>query len=153
MADGAVIKKLGLKPGHRSLFLNAPEGYVASLGPLPNGVEVATEPDGAFDVVHLFVRAKAEIDQLAPVAMAATKPAGRLWISYPKRSARVPTDVTRDVGWEAVDAAGWLGVAQISIDDVWSALRFRPEADIPRLTRVRPAPPPAERATSEGEPT
>lgn len=138
MTDGSLVKKLGLKAGHRALVLNPPEGDVASFGPLPDGVAVASEPDGAFDLVHLFVRTKAEIDRLAPVAIAATKPDGRLWISYPKRSAKVPTDITRDVGWEAVDAAGWLGVTQISIDDVWSALRFRPETDIPRLTRARP---------------
>lgn len=131
-------KKLGLKAGHRALLLNPPPGYPALLEPVPEGVELATAPNGPFDLVHLFVREKAEIDRFASIAMAATKPGGTLRISYPKRSPKVPTDVTRDVGWEAVDTAGWLGVAQISIDEVWSALRFRPAADIPRLTRARP---------------
>lgn len=142
----ALHKKLGPRPGHRALRLNAPDGYAARLDPLPDGVEVVTEPDGRCGLVHRFVRAKAEIDRLVPVAISATKPEGRLRISSPKRSPKVPTDVTRDIGWEAVDAAGWLGVTQISIDDVGSALRFRPEADIPRLTRSRLG------ATPEGSP-
>jgi len=49
-----------------------------------------------------------------------------LWISYPKRSSKVETDITRDVGWDVVYKAGLEGVTQIAIDDTWSALRFRP---------------------------
>lgn len=96
---------------------------------------VAERPDGLYDFVHRFVRSKAEIDALEGEAMAATRPDGMLWISYPKRSSKVPTDVTRDAGWEAVEGAGWLGVRQVAVDAVWSALRFRPVGSIPRWTR------------------
>ena len=57
---------------------------------------------------------------------------GPLWASYPKRSAKVATDLTRDHGWEAFSSAGWRPVTQVSIDDVWSALRFRPLAEVGR---------------------
>ncbi|MGH3665245.1 MAG: hypothetical protein ACRDU8_03995 [Egibacteraceae bacterium] len=60
---------------------------------------------------------------------------GLLWPAYPKRSAKVDTDLTRDVGWDAVTKAGWDGIAQVSVDDVWSAVRFRPVADIKRSRR------------------
>jgi hypothetical protein len=56
----------------------------------------------------------------------------RAWASYPKRSAKVATDLTRDHGWEAFATADWRPVTQVSIDDVWSALRFRPLAEVGR---------------------
>lgn len=66
------------------------------------------------------------------MAIASVRPGGLLWISYPKRSAKVETDMTRDIGWETIDAAGWQGVTQIAIDATWSALRFRPAAEVGR---------------------
>ena len=61
MTENALIKKLQLKPGLRALFLNAPEGYVASLGPLPDGVTLVDGPAGTLDFVQLFVRDSAEL--------------------------------------------------------------------------------------------
>jgi len=60
------------------------------------------------------------------VAIAALKYDGLLWISYPKRSSKVETDLTRDRGWEVMTEAGLRPVTQVSIDALWSALRFRP---------------------------
>jgi hypothetical protein len=132
MADPALIKKLGLKAKQRLLVLNAPEGYIDRLKPLPEGAELAGTPEGVFDFVHLFVANKAELERDFPTAIQAFKPDGLLWISYPKQSAKVQTDLTRDEGWAAVAEANWQSVAMISIDEVWSAVRFRPgqpEAD------------------------
>jgi hypothetical protein len=53
-----------------------------------------------------------------------------LWIAYPKKSAKVDTDLTRDVGWSVIEGAGVVGVAVVSIDATWSALRFRPAGDV-----------------------
>jgi hypothetical protein len=78
------------------------------------------------DFVQLFVRDSAELAQHAPAALAAIKPDGVLWIAYPKQSAKVKTDITRDRGWEPVIAAGLRPVTQIAVDETWSALRWRP---------------------------
>ena len=126
MADQALIKKLGIKPKQRLLILNAPEGYLDRLKPLPEGIELAAMPDGAFDWVHLFVTNKAELEQHFLTASQTLKPDGLLWISYPKRSAKVATDLTRDEGWVVVNEGGWAGVAMVSINEVWSAVRFKP---------------------------
>jgi hypothetical protein len=126
MTENALIKKLQLKPGLRALFLNAPEGYVASLGPLPDGVALVDGPTGTLDFVQLFVRDSAELTTHAPAALAAIKLDGVLWIAYPKQSAKVKTDLTRDRGWAPVTAAGLRPVTQIAIDETWSALRWRP---------------------------
>ncbi len=126
MAKTPLINKLRMQPGQRVLILNAPPGYVDVLGDLPEGVRLAEEPSGIFDVVHLFVKNVAELERLGPQAVGAVKHDGLLWISYPKRSSKVETDISRDVGWEAIAAAGLRPVTQVSVDDVWSALRFRP---------------------------
>jgi len=126
MTDSSLQRRLQLKPGQKALILNAPEGYVESLGSLPEGVALVDGPPGTLDFVHLFVRDSAELAIFAPVALAAIKRDGVLWITYPKQSAKVKTDITRDRGWEPVIAAGLRPVTQIAVDETWSALRWRP---------------------------
>lgn len=121
-----LIKKLRIQPGQRVLILNPPEGYVASLGDLPEGVELSELAEDKFDFVHLFVKDSTELDALRPAALEALTYDGLLWISYPKKSAKVPTDLSRDVLWELMGDTGLRPVTQISIDAIWSALRFRP---------------------------
>ena len=130
MSGTPLIKKLGIKPKQRIIILNAPDEYREQLGQLPADVELATTLNGTFDMVHVFVKNKTEIDQYAPTAIQAVKSGGLLWFSYPKKSAKIPTDISRDVGWDAVMNAGWRPVTLISIDDVWSAFRFRPQSEV-----------------------
>ena len=126
MAQSSLLKKLRIKPGQRLLILNSPSGYVESLGSLPEGVEMSEGPEGKFDFVHLFVKDSSQLDDLGPTAMQAVEYDGLLWISYPKRSSKVETDLTRDVLWELMVDRGLRPVTQVSIDEVWSAVRFRP---------------------------
>ncbi|MBI2953530.1 MAG: hypothetical protein HYY30_04395 [Chloroflexi bacterium] len=126
MANSSLPKKLLIKPGQRIVIVNAPPGYLDGLGPLPEGVAPADEPDGTFDFVQLFVKNVAELDRLAPTAIGVARRDALLWICYPKRSSRVVTDITRDVGWDSVKKAGLEPVSMVAIDDTWSALRFRP---------------------------
>jgi hypothetical protein len=134
MAPSPLTKKLRIGPGDRVLLVAPPDGFVTMLGELPEGVQVteatATPEQGAFDVVRTFVRKKADIDCLAPIAFNAAKPGGIVWFTYPKLASKVKTDINRDAGWDAVSAAGWRGVTQIAVDETWSALRFRPEAEV-----------------------
>ncbi len=109
MADTSLIKKLGIKPKYRLLILHAPEGYREQLGTLPAGVE---------------------LEKHGPMAIKLVKPGGLLWISYPKLSSKVPTDLSRNVLWEVFPNKEWRPVTQISIDEVWSALRFRPKSEV-----------------------
>jgi predicted transport protein len=125
--ENPLVKKLRIQPGQRIAILNAPQGYRASLGELPEGVTVSEQANGRFDLVHLFVSSSAELAQLGPAAMNAVKPDGLLWISYPKTTSGIKTDLTRDAGWKIVEEAGWRGIAQVAIDQTWSATRFRPD--------------------------
>jgi hypothetical protein len=130
MALSLLVKKLRIRPGQRILILNAPSGHAESLGELPEGAEVSDVPEGEFDFVHLFVKDSNEFASLGPTAIEAIKYDGLLWISYPKRSSGIESDLTHDVMWELTADTGLRPVAQVSIDPVWSALRFRPSDEV-----------------------
>ena len=133
MPDTSLIKKLSIKHKQRLLILNAPEGYAEQISTLlPADVELVTSPAGAgsFDVVLQFVRNKAEVEKDTPIAIQLVKPGGLLWVSYPKQSSKVPSDINRDILWKVFPNSEWRPVTQISIDEVWSALRFRPKTEV-----------------------
>ena len=133
MVDTSVIKKLGIKPKHRVNILNAPEGYSEQIRTLLSAdVELFTTltPADHFDVVLQFVRNKAEVEEDTPKAIQQVKPGGLLWVSYPKQSSKVPTDINRDILWKIFPNSEWRPVTQISIDEIWSALRFRPKTEV-----------------------
>jgi len=125
-------KRMQLKPGHTVLVVNAPPDYTALLDPLPEGAWLVTDRDlGDVDALHLFVRDQAEVAQHGLMAVAAAEAGATVWIAYPKTSSGLPTDLTRDRGWDVVlDRID--RVSQISIDETWSALRWRPVAEIAR---------------------
>lgn len=126
MTDNALSKKLKLKPGQRAAFVNAPAGYLDSLQPLPNGIEVVEQLGGAFDWVQIFVRNQAEIGELFPHVLPALKPEGMLWITFPKGTSKIQTDLTRDKGWDALQGADLKWLTLVSIDETWSAFALRP---------------------------
>ena len=119
-------KKLRLQPGFKALVLNPPADYFELLGPLPQGVLFSNEPGEAHDFVHLFVKDRAELDTTFDTALRAVKHDALLWISYPKGSSGVKTDINRDILWEILLKKGIRPVTQIAVDNTWSALRFRP---------------------------
>jgi hypothetical protein len=126
MAATTLAEKMKLKPGQRIALVNAPAGYLDELGTLPEGVQVANRLQGQFDWVQVFVKTKAEIDTLAPRLIAALKPAGMLWVSFPKGTSKIQTDLTRDKGWEVFQGADLKWINLISVDDTWSAFAMRP---------------------------
>ncbi len=135
MAASAVLGKLRFKPGYRGVLMNPPKGYVEALGKLPDALEVTDATSGACDFALLFVSGIAELERLGPKAVRAVKDDGLLWISYPKKSSGVKTDINRDAGWDVIRKTGFDPVSLISVDDTWSALRFRPVAKIKRASK------------------
>ena len=126
MPENALTKKLKLKPGQRAGFIGAPEGYLQTLSPLPAGVEAVEKLSGKFDWMQVFVKNQSEIDKLAPRVVKALKPEGLLWISFPKGSSKIQTDLTRDKGWEALHGLDLKWTALVSVNDTWSAFSLRP---------------------------
>jgi hypothetical protein len=125
MAESALAKKLRVLPGNRLLVLNVPDGYESELAPLPDGASVTTAAEGTFDVVQAFARDSTELRRIVPVATSALAPGGILWIAWPKKTAKLASDLDRDSLWAALNAAGWVGVASIAVNETWSALRFK----------------------------
>lgn len=132
MADPTLLKKLRLLSGQRALVLNPPTGYLDHLAPLPEGVilDAAAGSAGSYDFVQVFVQNSDELARLAPLAQQACRFDGMLWFCYPKLSAKVPSDLSRDRLWELMKPTGLAPVTQIAIDETWSALRFRPSARV-----------------------
>lgn len=131
----ALARKLRLKPGQTALALDAPEEYVAALrGALGDGAVATQAGQGGerYDLVSLFTRTRAAAEAGAPTAIAATQSGGALWIMWVKKTSAQAADLDRDLLWALVQPLGWGPVASISLDDDWSALRFRPEAAIGR---------------------
>lgn len=127
MTTSSLPKKLQMKPEQRAVILNAPAGYLDKLAPLPDGVEIVPSPDeGPFDFVLLFVNTMTELQALLPHAAQAVKHDALLWIAYPKGSAKAGKDVNRDSLWAAVSEYRLTGVTLVSLDEIWSAMRFRP---------------------------
>lgn len=136
MAEKTLAEKLLIKPRNKVGIFNAPQGYVESLAPLPDDVKIQTRGKD-FDVVQVFVYNKADIDSRCMKAAELVNPGGIVWFTYPKKSGKIKTDISRDTGWDTVVDAGWEGVTQIAIDETWSALRFRPLSEIKVLTRKK----------------
>ena len=127
--ENPLAKKLKLQPGEKNLILQAPESFKKAIEPIP----FDPSPQAAgYDFVQLFVRNIEELEVKAPAAIKALKEDGKLWFCYPKKSSPLFTDLHRDHGWEVVHKAGYGGVAAVSIDDSWSALRFRHESKVDR---------------------
>ena len=124
------VKKLGLKPGMRALVLGAPSGYLNSLVPLPDRVEVSQSVGNTHEFIQLFVIKKSEIAKSARKLLQSAAPGALVWITYPKKTSGVDSDLSREAVWAAMEGTGWRPVSQIAIDDVWSALRFRPTQDV-----------------------
>jgi hypothetical protein len=119
--DKNLIKKLKIKPRYSLLIINSPEGYINKL---PKA-DVKILSGKKYDFIHLFVADKAGLDKFIPKALKALKPESLLWIAYPKKNSSIKTDINRDYGWETLNTAGYEAVAQISVNETWSALRFR----------------------------
>jgi hypothetical protein len=126
MPDNPLAKKLKLKPGQHAAIVQAPDDYVDSLRPLPENVDIADRLEGTFDWVQLFVKSQAELDGLLPLVVAALKPESILWISFPKGTSKIQTDLTRDRGWDAVQQADLKWLSLVSVNDTWSAFALRP---------------------------
>jgi hypothetical protein len=114
-------RKLQIKAGQRLATLGGPvEGAPVSV----EGCELADSPEAA-DVVLAFVRRRADLDTVAAPAVSAALADKLAWIAYPK-AGKLDTDLNRDVLRDLLTARGVQPVRQVAVDDVWSALRFRP---------------------------
>lgn len=120
-----LAKKLGLKPGSIVLTIGAPGDYRDWLAPVPKDVTfVAKPPKTGSDVVHLFVTSLADLKRDLPKARAAMKLDGAIWVSWYKKAAKIPTDVTEDDVRRFALAGDLVDVKVCAVTDIWSGLKL-----------------------------
>jgi hypothetical protein len=130
-----VVQKLGIQPGFRIFAAGAPAPYVDIVGELPAGVTLLTRPGTATDMVHLFVTGEATLADELGRAREAIAPDGMIWVSWPKKSSGVSTDLTDGVVRDTALPLGLIDIKVCAIDATWSGLKFV----IPKALRVKRA--------------
>ena len=116
--------KLGIKPGHTIVILNAPSGYDNTLGELPPGAMQVKTLQSNLNFIHFFTKSKAELDKALPEMRASLVPNGMIWISWPKGASRIPTDLNENVVREMALRQSLVDVKVAAVDDVWSGLKL-----------------------------
>lgn len=122
-------QKLGIKEGHHVVLLHAPAAFAAALAPLPpvhlsTALSARGSSDEDVDVLLFFCRARRELESSIARLHAALTPAGGLWIAWPKKSSKLPTDMTEDVVRAVALPRGLVDNKVCAIDETWSGLRL-----------------------------
>jgi hypothetical protein len=119
-------RKLGIGEGDEVALIGAPEWLEDEIGELPDIASLHTNlaDEARYDVIVAFVTARAELEAELPRLRARMAPACGLWIAWPKRAARIPTDMTDDVVREVALPTGLVDNKVCAIDDVWTGLRL-----------------------------
>jgi hypothetical protein len=118
-----LAKKLGIKAAAQLFTVAAPGHYDELLAPLPDGVKRVRKIDDA-DVAHFFVTARARLDQELRAAVAKMKQDAAIWISWPKKSSKVETDITEDTIREVALPLGLVDIKVCAVDEIWSGLKL-----------------------------
>lgn len=119
-----LLKKLGIKPGIRLYVSGAPEAYFSWLSPLPDNVDVTTRLSDGLDFIHLFVKTQKDFKAQFVRGASRLRKDGMLWVSWPKRASKVPTDLDENIIREFGLQNGLVDVKICAVDEVWSALKF-----------------------------
>jgi len=126
----SVARKLGMNPGMRALIISPPPGYLKLLAPLSDDITVSSTADGMYPFVQVFATRLSEISRFTQRLSKHAAPNALVWISYPKKTSRTGGDLSRDLIREAMSGTGWRAVSIVAIDEIWSALRFRPAGQV-----------------------
>jgi hypothetical protein len=117
-------KKLGIKDGFRVQFVGAPSEVVAELKPALAGCELVRDGKAPLDFAQVFTRSKTELAKEFKRITRQLAPAGMLWVSWPKKSSGVTTDLDENIVRETGLAAGLVDVKVCAVTEVWSGLKF-----------------------------
>ncbi|MEQ1813579.1 MAG: DUF3052 family protein [Candidatus Nitrotoga sp.] len=119
-----LAKKLGIIEGSRVAVRQAPDDYAQLLEPLPSGVVFEKKVSRLTDVVHVFSDRKANLRAELEGLRTTIKSNGVVWISWPKKAAKVPTDITEDTIREVALPLGFVDVKICAVNEVWSGLKL-----------------------------
>lgn len=119
-----LVRKLGIKPGYRLWTFDAPEGYGALIGELPDGARPAEPGERGIEFLHVFATTRAALARGLAEARERMAEDGMVWLSWPKKASGVETEldgnVVRGIGLDA----GLVDIKVCAVDDDWSGLKF-----------------------------
>ena len=119
-----LVRKLGLKSPLKVLTFNAPKEYKSWLGALPVGVTLATKVKKPIEAAHIFTTESAFLDATLSKLRNELKQDGFVWVSWPKKSSKVPTDITEDTIREIALPLGFVDIKVCAVSEVWSGLKL-----------------------------
>lgn len=119
-----LARKLGIGAGTTIYVAGAPAGYEALFDPLPDGVRFVSRMTKAVDLVHVFTDRRARLKRTLTTIRTRMKPNAAIWVSWPKKSAKVPTDLTEDSIRDIALPMGLVDIKVCAVDDVWSGLKL-----------------------------
>jgi hypothetical protein len=119
-----LAQKLGIKAGQQVVTLGAPPGYRKLLSPLPDAVSFATNVGPSATFIHLFVLKRAALAKELKRLRKKIADTGILWVSWPKKSSGVNTDITEDVIREVCLPLGFVDIKVCAVDETWSGLKL-----------------------------
>lgn len=117
-------KKLGLKPPLTLAAIDAPREYRTWLGVLPDGVRIVSKAGKPLEAAHLFVTSRAVLKKNLTAFRKQLEQAGFVWVSWPKRSSNVGTDITEDAIREIALPMGFVDIKVCAVSEVWSGLKL-----------------------------
>lgn len=118
-----LAKKLSLKPGQRAWFDAMPDSVLAEIG--DSGVERLAAPEAPIDAAHIFVTGRADMEAKLSMLRPLLAPAGFIWVSWPKKASKVPTDITEDtIRAVILPATDLVDVKVCAVDHIWSGLKL-----------------------------
>ena len=119
-----LARKLGIKAGSRLAVSGAPKNYKDLVTPLPQGVQFQRSLGASTDIAHVFATKRAELDRTLREALKKMKPDAAIWVSWPKKAAKVETDITEDTIREIALPMGLVDIKVCAVDETWSGLKL-----------------------------
>jgi hypothetical protein len=116
--------KLGMKPNSRVVAIDAPSEYRSLLDPLPPGLVIEEGPGKTTDLVHLFVVERAALAAALAELRRKLRPETPVWVSWPKKSSKMPTSITEGVIREIALPVGFVDIKVCAVSEVWSGLKL-----------------------------
>ena len=119
-----LVKKIGIKPGTEICLVDPPGDYIKLIEPLPEGVKIAARLTKNTDIVHIFTANKTDLANALRSYRAKINPAAAIWVSWPKKSSKVPTDITEGTVREVGLPLGFVDIKVCAVTEVWSGLKL-----------------------------
>jgi hypothetical protein len=119
-----LAKKLGVKGDFHIDLVNAPEYYLGLFTDLPASLYFENDKDAKIDLIHFFTKSQEEYRSILPQLKTRIRPNGSIWISWPKKSSKVPTDITEDIIRNFALQTGLVDIKVCAVDEIWSGLKL-----------------------------